>query len=425
MSERIQCVKILQTIIEEKVFYNTLKPQISENNIAFCNMLILNVLRHLNSLENIIKQFVVKKIPQKNLILKYILLAAITELLLLKTPDYAVINEYVNIAKQKTNKYAANMINAVLRKIAAQKQTLKIDNTFSKDFLSILQKDYSKEQIELIAKSISCEAPLDLTIKANHEFWTKELNGLLFSNGTIRLYNCKTKVSELKGYEEGAWWVQDIAASLPIILLGDIKDKKTLDLCAAPGGKTAQLLAKGAKVTAVDVDSLRMEKLKQNIKRLKLSENLETYIDDGLNFLKNNKNLYDIIILDVPCSATGTFRKHPEILHFKTIKDVKKQVAIQYKMLQAAISAITKDGIILYCTCSISKEEGEKVINTILKENKNIVLLKPDINKINYLNGKKLPEQILDNGVLRTLPYYIEDAGGMDSFFAACLRKLN
>ncbi len=425
MSERNQCIEILKTILEQNVFYNNLKPQISENNIAFCNMLILNVLRHLNGLENIIKQFVSKKIPQKNIILKYILLTAITELLLLKTPDYAVINEYVNIAKQKTNKYAANMINAVLRKIAAQKQTLKIDNTFSKDFLNILQKDYSKEQIELIAKSISSEAPLDLTIKTNHEFWTKELNGTLFSNGTIRLYNSKTKISELKGYEEGAWWVQDIAASLPIILLGDIKDKKILDLCAAPGGKTAQLLAKGAKVTAVDVDSLRMEKLKQNINRLKLSENLETYVDDGLQFLQNNQDVFDIIVLDAPCSATGTFRKHPEILHLKTIKDIGKQVSIQYKMLQVAISAIKKDGIILYCTCSISKEEGEKVINTILKENKNIVLLKPDINKINYLNGKKLPEQILDNGVLRTLPYYIEDAGGMDSFFAACLRKLN
>ncbi len=425
MSERIQCVKILQTIIEEKVFYNTLKPQIFEQNIAFCNNLVLNALRHLNCIEKIIKQFVVKKIPQKNKILKYILLASITELMLLNSPDYAVINEYVNIAKKLTDKYAANMINAVLRKISSQKQNLNISCTLPHEFMQILQKDYSKEQINQIEKSITSEAPLDLTIKDNPQFWAEKLQGILFANGTVRILNAKSKISELDGYEQGSWWVQDLAASLPVMLLGDINNKKVLDLCAAPGGKTAQLLTKGAKVTAVDIDDLRMDRLKQNIKRLNLAENLETHVGDGLQFLQNNQNIFDIIVLDAPCSATGTFRKHPEVLHLKNIADVKKQTAIQQQMLEEALKSVKTNGIILYCTCSVSKDEGERLVKDVLKRIPFAEMVKADIGNINITGGKKLTDNIIDNGVLRTLPYYEKDTGGMDSFFAALIHKKN
>ena len=423
MSERIQSVKILQTIIEEKVFYNTLKSQISDKNIAFCNTLVLTALRHLTAIEKIIKKFVVKKIPQKHNILKYVLLASITELMFLKSPDYAVINEYVNIAKKNTDKYAANMINAVLRKIASLKSELKTDSQLPENFFKILQKDYSKEQIKQIAKSVLSEAPLDLTIKENHEFWAKELNGTLFANGTLRLSNPKSKISDLKGYDQGHWWVQDLAASLPVMLLGDVTNKKVLDLCAAPGGKTAQLLTKGAMVTAVDIDASRMERLKQNIERLKLEENLTTHVSDASEFLSNNQNTFDIIVLDAPCSATGTFRKHPEVLHLKNIEDVNRQVELQQKLLKQALASIKTDGIVLYCTCSISKSEGEQVVKHVLENTPNTSLLAAKITDINKINGKNLSDNVIDNGVLRTLPYYEENHGGMDSFFAALIQK--
>lgn len=423
MSERSECVEILHKIFEQKVFYSTLKPYITEKNVSFCNMLVLSVLRHLTGLENIIAKFVLKKIPQKSIILKYILFAAIAEIMLLKTPDYAVINEYVNIAKKKTDKFSANMVNAVLRKIVSQKTELNIYATFPQEFYKILKEDYMQSEIENIEESCFCEAPLDLNVKENHTYWAQQLNGTLFSNGTIRIFDAKSKISELKGYEEGVWWVQDLAASLPVMLLGNMKDKKVLDLCAAPGGKTAQLLAQGAKVTAVDIDFSRMEKLKQNMMRLKLEKNLETKVSEGLSFLQNNDNVFDVIVLDVPCSATGTFRKHPEVLHFKTIQDVKKQSVLQYDMLKTAIDTVKHGGMILYCTCSISKIEGEKIIQKIMQEKNNIELVVPDINQINVLNGKNLPKEIIDNGVLRTLPYYVDSLGGMDCFFAACIKK--
>ena len=422
MSERLKAVEVLETILEQKVFYSSLKDKINEQYLAFCNKLVLDALRNLCAIERIIKQFVKKNIPQKNIVLRYILLAATTELLFFKTPDYAIINEYVNIAKKKTDRFAANMVNAVLRKIAANHQDFDLIPAFPQNFYKILQNDYKKNEIKKIIRSSVTEPPLDITVKENHQFWAKELNGTLFANGTIRLYDVKSKINQLKGFHEGSWWIQDLASSLPILLLGDVKGKKVLDLCAAPGGKTSQLLAKGAKVTAVDIDSVRMEKLKQNISRLNLSENLETVVADGLNFLNNNKDIYDIIVLDAPCSATGTFRKHPEVLHLKTANDVKKQTDLQLKMLKEALQSVKKDGLVLYCTCSISKSEGEKIIKQIL-ENNNIELINADIKKINQYDGKILSQIMIDNGVLRTLPYYEENFGGMDAFFAAVLKN--
>ena len=210
----------------------------------------------------------------------------------------------------------------------------------------------------------------------------------------------------------------------PAAVLPVLPGERVLDLCAAPGGKTAQLLTKGAKVTAVDIDFMRMERLKQNIDRLGLSENLKTTVCDGNEFLQNNKNEFDIIVLDAPCSATGTFRKHPEVVHLKTSEDVKKQIKIQTQMLKDAVNAVKIGGLILYCTCSISKSEGEKIIQSVL-EDTNIELVKAKIDDINLFAGKKLPKDIIDNGVLRTLPYYEENLGGMDAFFAAILKKIN
>lgn len=423
MTERFECVEILKNIVNQKLFYNAIKAEITPKNMAFCNMLVLSVLRNYSSLEKIVEKFVIRKFSKKNEILKFVLLCATAELLLLESPDYAVINEYVNIAKKKTDKFAANMVNAVLRNVVRQKNDLSLTPFMPKNFYKILEKDYSGEQIKKIAQISIKESPLDISVKENHKLWEKELNGILIANGTIRIENAKSKISELKGFEEGAWWVQDLAASLPIMLLEDVRGKKVLDLCAAPGGKTAQLLAKGAIVTAVDVDASRMEKLKENMKRLKLEQNLTTKVCEGVEFLQQHKNVFDIIVLDAPCSATGTFRKHPEVLLIKDNEDIKKMLPLQEKMLLAAAESLNKNGILLYCTCSISKSEGENQIKRFLQNNNNFELQKICIDKLNVYSEKKLPEFIIDNTVLRTLPYYMEDIGGMDSFFAACLKK--
>ena len=388
MTERFECVEILKNIVNQKLFYNAIKAETTPKNMAFCNMLVLSVLRNYSSLEKIVEKFVIRKFSKKNEILKFVLLCATAELLLLESPDYAVINEYVNIAKKKTDKFAANMVNAVLRNVVRQKNDLSLTPFIPKNFYKILEKDYSEEQIKKIAQISIKESPLDISVKENHKLWEKELNGILIANGTIRIANAKSKISELKGFEEGAWWVQDLAASLPIMLLEDVRGKKVLDLCAAPGGKTAQLLAKGAIVTAVDVDASRMEKLKENMKRLKLEQNLTTKVCEGVEFLQQHKNVFDIIVLDAPCSATGTFRKHPEVLLIKDNEDIKKMLPLQEKMLLAAAESLNKNGTLLYCTCSISKSEGENQIKRFLQNNNNFELQKICIDKLNVYSEK-------------------------------------
>ena len=229
-------------------------------------------------------------------------------------------------------------------------------------------------------------------------------------------------------WHAGAYYVQDSSAmfvgeifrrclqQLPAGEDGNIV--RVLDLCAAPGGKTAQLLARGAKVTALDVDKERMVRLKNNIKRLNLEQNLQTEVADALEFLAHSNEVFDIIVLDAPCSATGTFRRHPEVLHIKTTDDVKNALVLQEKMLDAVSSYMAKDGILLYCTCSIAKDEGEKQIKRFLERHPEFELLPFEDKEL-----KVVEEKIIDNGVLRTLPYYMKEKGGMDAFFAARLQK--
>jgi len=421
MSLRIQCIQTLKKILEDKVFFNTLKSDFKAQDTAFANKLILTALRRKTVIDKLINSMLVKKIPQKNKILEHVLLAGSTEILYMETPDYAVINEYVNIAKKMTDKFSSSMVNALLHKVTLHKDKMRNAVEFPKSFKQILTNDYTKEQISLMEQTLLIEPPIDLTTRENPNLWAQRLNGTLFENGTIRLNSPRTKTNCLDGFDKGAWWVQDLAASLPVCLLGDIKDKKVLDMCAAPGGKTAQLLAKGASVTALDISSERLKTLEENISRLNLNQKLKTIRADGIEYLENTSDLFDIILLDVPCSATGTFRKHPEVLFFKTLHDIKTLQNTQQKMLQTASSHIKQSGQILYCTCSISRLEGEEQIRIFLKENPNFQLFSFDDKTLHLNDGKKIDKNIFDKQVLRTLPYYNEGDGGMDSFFAARL----
>lgn len=426
MSVRQDCVLILQKIVEEKAFFSNLKNELNENDMPFANMLVLTVLRHLPGLQNILNRFVRRKIPAKNKVLEYVLLCACAELLCLETPDYAAINEYVNLAKKLTDRFAAGMANAVLRKICQQKTSLKIELTplFPNAFREMLKGDYSGEEIALMEKQTATEPPLDISVKDNPAYWAETLQGMLLASGTVRLMQPKGKISQLIGFNEGSWWVQDAAAALPVIMLGDVNGKKVLDLCAAPGGKTMQLLARGANVCAVDIDSTRMKRLEQNAQRLGLTKNLKTVVADAMAFLQNCKQCFDVIVVDAPCSATGTFRRHPEVLHIKGKQDVATQLTVQQGLLDAAVSKVVSEGIILYCTCSVAKAEGEEQIARFLNKHRDFLLKPAHWENINIVqSGLFFEKNIIDKGVLRTLPYYISNIGGMDAFFAACVQK--
>jgi len=422
MSLRLKCVKVFEKILEEKVFFADLKKDFEPEDLPFANNLILTALRRKQAIDECLERFVTKKIKPKDKALKYVLELGATELLWLHTPDYAAINEYVNIAKRLVGQSVAGLVNAVLRKISLNKNSVADKISFPDSFKKILQQDYSTKQISQIKQSLLSLPPLDLSVKKEPEIWAEKLGGILFQNGTIRLSNPQTPVYMMEGFDQGAWWVQDLAASLPVCLLGDIKGKRVLDLCAAPGGKTAQLASKGAIVTAVDINKERLETLKVNMKRLGFEKDVDTVCADALTYLAQTSTTFDIILIDAPCSATGTFRRHPEVLHIKTLDDVLMQSEIQKKLLIAAALRVKISGSILFCTCSISKTEGEKQIEQFLKSNSNFEKVNLTGSSFPYL-GQKLMETIFDKGVLRTLSYDMKDTGGMDCFFAACIKR--
>ena len=422
---RIKAAQILQSVLEEKIFFGELKKQLSEKDLPFVNMLMLTTLRRYEALQVVLASFLSKKIPNKHRFANYLLILAIAELLFMQTAPYAVINETVANIRKTTDKFLGGLANAVLRKVLAQKNDLlqKIENhnLIPQNFLPILQ-GYDNNEIKQIAQSIVTQPPLDLTVRQNPEEWAQKLQGTLLPNGSIRLFN-NPKVQDLIGYNDGAWWVQDVAASLPVQILGaDLSGKKVLDLCAAPGGKTAQLAARSADVRAIDISAERLQTLRQNMQRLKFSK-IKTQAIDALDFLQTTSEKFDIILLDAPCSATGTFRRHPEVLYLKTLADVEEQAKLQKKLLNAAVNVLKKDGVLVYSVCSISKIEGEYQITEFLQNQAQMQLEKIEKTDISSY-GKWNEVLITAEGTIRTLPNYFAAEKGMDSFFICKMKRI-
>ena len=424
---RILCAEILQAILEDKVFFSDLKEQIKEENRAFANQLVLGALRYFVPLNKILARFIKKKIPHKHRSANYLLLLAIYELAEMKTPQYAVLNTTVKNVRTVSDSFLAGMANAVLRNVCKNLENIKSDmaqmSKIPPEFKEIL-KGYEKEQIKKIADCLSAPAPVDLTVKNNHKIRAEKLNAKILPNGTLRLESLK-KISQAEGFVEGCWWVQDVAASLPALTAGNLCGKTVADLCAAPGGKTAQLALTADKVFAFDISASRLERLKENMARLHLSEKVVMINADAAEYCeKNPQQKFDVVLLDAPCSATGTMRRHPEVLHIKTTEDVKAQVSEQRKLLKAAANSLKKGGILIYSVCSIAKAEGEEQIERFLNENDNFKVVKITDDEISAF-GKWTDELIYENGMVRTLPFYAQNIGGMDAFFICKLQKIN
>lgn len=424
---RLTAVLMLQEILEKHTFVSDVKTRFDnqpEADSAFINMLLLTTLRRLTGLRKILKQFVKKNLPPQSRLADYALLLGTAEILYLRTPDYAVINSYVDLVKKRLDKYVAGFVNAVLRKVCAEADRLRQEDSnefFPPEFRRLLKASYGPKTIAEIEKAASQEPALDLTAAKSPETIAADLKGALLPLGTIRLAN-NGNIVKLPGYAEGSWWVQDFSASLPVKLLNQIRPLqglRVLDLCAAPGGKTAQLLAAGAQVTAVDISEPRLKTLRNNLERLKLSSGCEIICADALEYLQNfSQSPYDIILLDAPCSATGTLRRHPEIVHIKNLDDVSRAAQLQSRFLDLAGKALAPDGVLAYCTCSLSRDEGENQITAFLNrapEWKTIAL--------NALLPAELAEMALPQGWLRILPSHLQASGGADGFFIACLHK--
>jgi 16S rRNA (cytosine967-C5)-methyltransferase len=391
---------------------------------AFARAITAVTLRRKGQLAEIVKRFIEKPLPDQRGRLDAILLCAAAQLIFLKSPPHAVINLSVfQVREDPQARRFSRLANAVLRRISEQGAAIAAlqDEAMVNTPEWLWERwgnFYGAEEAAHIATQHLVEAPLDLSVKSDPQAWAERLGGVVLPTGSVR-FAPKGRIEEMQGFEEGEWWVQDTAASLPAKLLGDVKGLHVADLCAAPGGKTAQLAHAGAKVTAVDVSPKRLERLTANLKRLKLTA--ETIAADTLSWRPEAP--FDAVLLDAPCSATGTIRRHPDIPHLKKPSDIVELARLQQNMLSNALAMLRPGGVLVYCTCSLEEEEGPEQLDRLLAACSDLkfVPISPE-----EIGGRS--EWIDLQGALRTLPHYLQlsdpDLSGMDGFYAARLVKM-
>ena len=390
-------------------------------NRSFAHALVASSLRHGGEIKSILGKFLAKPLPRSSGMAVDILTIATAQLLFMEVSPHAAIDLSVDLAKQdKKAQHFSGLINAVLRKVSTHgKEALKSFDSPRLNTPNWLWEQwvaaYGEQTTRDIATFHLVEAPLDISVKSNAEFWAHQLEGERLPTGTIRLSFTDRNLQELPGFTAGEWWVQDAASALPVKLLGDIKGQTVLDLCAAPGGKTAQLAAAGAIVTAVDDSVSRTRRLQENLSRLKLSAT--TIIGDVLSLPIDV--LYDNVLLDAPCSATGTIRRHPDLVYLKTPQQLIGLASLQQKMLEHAASLVRSGGRLVYCTCSLSPLEGERQVFKFLRAHENFALspIKPE-------DLAQQGQFITPAGLMRCLPSMaIGNSSGLDGFFAARLDR--
>jgi 16S rRNA (cytosine967-C5)-methyltransferase len=390
---------------------------------AFARLIATTALRHRGSLQAVLNTYLAKPLPERMGRLDEILLAATAQLLLLETPPHAAISLAVDQCRADSSaKRFANLANAVLRRVSesGHGRLASLDNvslTFPDWLLSRWTNTYGAAMARQIARASLVEPALDLTVKSDPEQWAEKIGAVVLPTGSIRCAQAG-RIEELPGYLEGAWWVQDAAAALPVKILGDVAGLSVLDLCAAPGGKTAQLATAGAEVTAVDKSAGRLTRLSENLGRLGLTAKIA--VCDALTFAAEKQ--FDAILIDAPCTATGTIRRHPDILYLKRPEDVGALAALQRNLLDHATTLLKPGGILVYCTCSLEPEEGEKQVAEFLDRHQNFT------RRPLMLDRETIPMSwCTAEGDLRTLPTHFADLPqglqGLDGFFAASLVK--
>ncbi|MDX2113211.1 MAG: transcription antitermination factor NusB [Alphaproteobacteria bacterium] len=389
---------------------------LSPSDRAFAQLLVKTTLRRLGQIDALLAQLMEKPVSAPRIV--HTLRLGAAQLLFLGTPPHAAVHSSVELAKQLKLERLSGLVNAVLKKIAQDgAKLISTDDaaaicTPAWLYASWLSA-YGKDTAHAIASSHLSEAPLDISVKKNPAQWAETLGGQLLPNGTIRLAQARG-LTQLAGFAEGEWWVQDVAASLPAMLLGNVKGRQVIDLCAAPGGKTAQLIAAGAKVTAVDQSKERMALLKANLHRLKFSA--DYVVANALKYTPASAP--DAILLDAPCSATGTARRHPDVLRHRTSDDISRLTQTQAALLERAADMLKPGGTLVYAVCSLQPQEGEAQIEKFLAQRKDMAL-----QAIRPADIGGLTECITKRGELRTLPCHLAESGGMDGFYAVILNK--
>ena len=377
---------------------------------GFARLLVATTLRRLGEIDALIESRLEHPLPERAAAARDVLRLGIAQLVFLGTPAHAAVDTAVAAMSGRLASYRG-LVNAMLRGVARgdlpEFDAARIDTP---DWLwESWAKTYGEQTARAIATAHLSEAALDITVKSDPQHWAQALDAVVLPTGTLRR-DGGGAVAELPGYAEGAWWVQDAAAALPARLLSAVAGKRVADLCAAPGGKAAQLAAAGAHVIAYDISKKRLDLLRRNLARLGFDA--EYRVGDARNIATQEK--FDVILLDAPCSGTGTIRRHPDIARLKTPEDVARLAVVQADMLDAACAALAPGGALVYAVCSLQPEEGVDQIESLMARNRQIAR--------DPIRAPGLPATFLTNrGDLQTLPSHWPERGGLDGFFAARL----
>ncbi|UZE49567.1 RsmB/NOP family class I SAM-dependent RNA methyltransferase [Rhodopseudomonas sp. P2A-2r] len=399
---------------------------LSDRDRALMRRLVATILRRLGTLGHVLGKLLDKGIPTDAPRAQSALLIGAAQILWMDVPDHAAVDLSVRMVQsdRRAAKYAG-LVNAVLRRCAREGQPL-IDEIAGQSLdvppwlMARWTAHYGEETARAIAVALSHEPSLDLTVKSEAAAWATRLHGEVLPTGSVRTL-LQGSVTMLPGFSDGQWWVQDAAAALPARLFGDIKGKAVVDLCAAPGGKTAQLIHAGAHVTAVDRSQNRVARLRENLARLSLEA--ETFVADGAEWQPAaGHGGFDAVLLDAPCASTGTIRRHPDVAWLKQESDIILLTALQRRLLKNAVTVLKPGGTLVYCTCSLEPEEGEHAIADLLATDSSMRRAPIDPSEV-----AGLAEIVTPDGDLRTLPCHLPHddprLGGLDGFYAARLVK--
>lgn len=389
---------------------------------ALMRRIVATVLRRLGTLRHLIGACLDRGLPAEALRLESALLVGAAQILFLDVPDHAAVDLAVRLvqADRRSGRYVG-LVNAVLRRITRSAGELLAGvDTVALDtpgwLLARWTKTYGEATARAIAEAHAKEPPLDLTVKSDPGAWAARLRGRVLPTGSVRAA-AAGPIGALPGYDEGAWWVQDAAAALPARLLGDVRGQTVADLCAAPGGKTLQLALAGAAVTAVDRAENRMARLRDNLRRTGLAAT--PVIADVATW---EAGPFDAVVLDAPCSSTGTIRRHPDIPWQKRDTDIAALTTIQSGLLDRAIALTRTGGRLVFCTCSLEPEEGEVLIAAALSRDSRIRRLPITADEVGGA-----AEFVTADGDMRTLPCFWPDEeprmSGLDGFYAARLER--
>jgi len=428
IAARRAALNLLQSVIQRKQALDyALETEeglktLSVRDRAFTRMLVSTTLRRMGQIDDLIERAIDKKDTPRNLTLQNILRLGTTQILFMDVPDHAAVDTTVRLAELAGMERQKGFVNGLLRTLTRQgedwKSTQNVSEYNTPSWLfDIWANDYGIDIARQIAEAHLLEAPLDITVKVPEEqnFWANLLGAERLPTGTLRLASGGT-IQDREGFHEGHWWVQDASAAIPATLFGNIKGKTVLDLCAAPGGKTLQLASQGAQVTALDRSANRLKRLTENLQRTHLSDSVTVLAADAVTWEPQTPAPY--ILLDAPCSATGTMRRHPDVAHLKLPQDLPGLLNIQANLLAQAFKNLEPEGVLIYCTCSLQKSEGEHQIAAFLQKTPRATRLPIMAEE---LGGET--ESLTSDGDLRILPFHQAETGGMDGFYVARLTK--